>query len=233
MHLRIKNKEELLNDWNETKQHYLDTETAIRVLHEINDNLVVEDSFTAKNGKHYENRRYPTPEEIREKINYKGLSEEFLFGFIDFEDSSRNYILDDPDICSYFRGESSTGLSTHLSETNPYQIHCTHHIAYGGPNIWLDFMIEVRYKMLIEKNKRNQTTKSCILTKTDLKKIEYSFNWWSPTLTIDITSDPIAQEIYENDFEYFIEIIIEDKIENEEIEGIGPPEATVSERSML
>lgn len=221
-------KDDVGKEWEQTKKAFRDTNTRIEVLLDIQA-LVKEKKFTAKNGEEYFNKRYPEPKEIREKIDYRGLSEAYIFDVIDFDEPKYNWAIDDPELTHYFTGDSTTGIRISQDEEDPRRVHAIHSIAYGGPNIYIDFILKFNYEIRIEDFPiQKKKLYSPGITEQSLEKVKFGYDWWGNGAVIDITSDPIATKIYEDCFEERITWDIEDAISSGKVKLENRPRREIN-----
>ena len=98
-----------------------------------------------------------------------------------------------------FRSSSSPGTRIFQNEDNPTELAYDIILAHGGPNEW------IRYWFHLEED--NPRELDC--EKEQPWMIEFSYSWWSPTITIDITDDRVAQEWYHDELYHWQEIEME------------------------
>ena len=203
---RLSTREEVLQDWQETVQTYEKNVTAINIAHDLgNEDLIQTIHFKQRNGRWGYDVKYPTREQIIDFVNSHHLDldpEYFLeeFCFDEKEPGDRNWYLEDPDIIHYFWGESCYGFGGNQDEENPHLIHFPYHMAFGGPNIWLQYTVKAYFKEDI--------------LHIDLHHAEYGHAWWGVGAVINLTEDPNALKIYSNEFEERIGYEIFENIDN-------------------
>ena len=175
--------------------------------------------YTNRKGEQKYFYQYPSKEEVEKEVgdtlliipgitldefysDYLGINENFNH----LNDLNIPYIQLPPDaqIHDYFWGDSCIGFggtqqeddSGNLTNTILY----TYWFAFGGPNIWLSFEVDLKKRL----NRKYWDF--------DLTRIEYGESWAMQGGHIDLTQNKDALHIFEMDFDERISIDIDDGI---------------------
>ena len=173
------------------------------------------DSYTMQNGRQKSFQKYPTLKQLL-KTNlgqYGKIEPQKVLEYIGInKDKTIEYICSSEEI-EYF-GDSPSSLNQH--EDNPMMFDYIHYTAYGGPNIWIAFTLELtKYKIKEIHNQKMLTTMM-----TSLKSIEHGHSWWGKGGVIDLTKNSDAITIFYNELEERIDCEISEAFTNGELEGI-------------